>query len=137
MKKAETLDINVLSPLPRTFNESRVNLNFTLNKAVNWTAYSLDGTDNVTFAGNLTLTGLANDLHNITLYANTGADDICTSEPIFLNILVPENYFPAPVAVASIILIGTLSELVCIGILHNFRKHKRQRTQQHQQSYSI
>jgi hypothetical protein len=61
--------INVTSPINLTYNQSSVPLVFNADKAVNWTSYSLDGQQNITFSGNTNLTDISNGVHNITIYA--------------------------------------------------------------------
>jgi len=70
--------ISVLSPENRTYGGDDIQSAFTVNEPVSWMGYSLDGQDNVTITGNVTLAVLAEGVHNITFYAidlvgNTGA----------------------------------------------------------------
>lgn len=89
--------IRVLSPINQTYNETSVSLVFTVDKAVNWTSYSLDGKDNVTIAGNTTITALSAGLHNITVYAKDEFENIGASETIkftialVIHVLSPER----------------------------------------------
>jgi nitrous oxidase accessory protein NosD len=89
--------ISVLSPINQTYNETSVSLVFTVDKAVNWTSYSLDGKDNVTITGNTTITGLSAGLHNITVYAKDEFENIGVSETIkftialVIHVLSPER----------------------------------------------
>jgi hypothetical protein len=113
-------EIKILSPTNQLYNESSVSLVFTMNKPVNWTGYSLDGQDNVTLAGNTTLTELTSGLHNVTVYAkdefnNTGASNT-------VSFTIAEEPFPAvPVAAASVAAIA----VVGVGLLVYFKKRKR------------
>ena len=78
----------------KTYNSSDVLVNFTVNKSLSRFSYSLDGLDNVTFypepavggVSDLTLNGLSNGLHNITLYAWDGWGDFAKSETISFTI---------------------------------------------------
>ena len=70
--------IVVLSPENRTYGGSDVQSVFIVDEPVSWMGYSLDGEDNVTATGNVTLAVLADGSHNIKFYAidlvgNTGA----------------------------------------------------------------
>jgi hypothetical protein len=70
--------ILVFSPENRTYGESDIHSDFTVDEAVTWMGYSLDGQDNVTVTTNVTLAVLSEGSHNITFYAidlvgNTGA----------------------------------------------------------------
>ena len=77
--------ISVLS-MDKTYNTSDVPINFTVNESVSQTKYSLDGQENVTIAGNTTLTGLSNGEHSVTVYAIDTAGNTGASEPIILTI---------------------------------------------------
>jgi len=70
--------IAVLSPENKSYGGSDIQSAFTVDEPVSWMGYSLDGQDNVTVTGNVTLAVLADGSHNITFYAidlvgNTGA----------------------------------------------------------------
>ena len=72
--------ILVLSPENKVYGTNEISLNFTVNEPVSWLAYTLDGKENVTTSKNVTLAGLTNGAHNLTVYAtdevgNTGASD--------------------------------------------------------------
>jgi len=95
--------ITVLSPENRTYGESDIQSAFIVDEPVDWMGYSLDGQDNVTVTGNVTLAVLSQGSHNITFYAtdlvgHTGASKIIYFEIVpFPTVLV--------VAVAAIITI--------------------------------
>ena len=70
--------IVVLSPENKTYGESDIRSAFTVDEPVSWMGYSLDGNDNVTITGNVTLAVLSDGSHKIKFYAidlvgNTGA----------------------------------------------------------------
>ena len=112
--------ITLLSPLNQTYNQSSVSLVFTVNKAVNWTEYSLDGQQNVTLTGNTTLTGLSNGQHNITVYANDTFGNIGASQTINFKIAKPE---PFPAELVTVVSVAVAVAIVA-GLLVYFRKHK-------------
>jgi N-acetylneuraminic acid mutarotase len=113
-------EIIVHLPVNQLYNESSVFLNFTVNKPVNWTGYSLDGDENVTVTGNTSLTGLSAALHNVTVYAKDEFGNTGTSETIIFN--VAEEPFPiVPVATASVAVVT----VVGVGLLVYFKKRKR------------
>jgi hypothetical protein len=66
----------------QTYLSSDVPLNFALNENISRIAYSLDGCDNVTIAGNTTLHGIAAGTHNLTVYAWDVAGNVGTSKTI-------------------------------------------------------
>ena len=61
--------ITNLSIENKTYSTQDIPLNFNVNENASKVAYSLDGKDNVTIAGNCTLTGLSVGAHNLTVYA--------------------------------------------------------------------
>jgi hypothetical protein len=111
--------ISVLSPMNQIYNESSALVVFVVNKPVNWAGYSLDGKEAVTITGNVTLSGLQNGLHNITVYAKDEFGNTGASETIIFT--VAEEPFPvAPVAVASVATIAVVGATLLIY----FRKRK-------------
>jgi outer membrane protein assembly factor BamB len=109
--------ISVLSPQSQTYNESSLSLVFTVDKPVNWTGYSLDAKENVSIAGNTTITGLSSGVHNVTVYA----EDLFGNFGASVTVVFKAEPFPIlPVAVASVavvIVVGTV-------LLFYFKKRK-------------
>jgi hypothetical protein len=63
--------IIIVSPLNNTsYHKVNVPLNFTIDKQVQWTGYSLDSQSNKTITGKTNLTGLTNGNHSLIVYAN-------------------------------------------------------------------
>jgi hypothetical protein len=67
----------VLVPEDATYGGTDIQTEFTVDEPVSWMAYSLDGQDNVTVTGNVTLAVLENGAHSLKVYAtdlygNTG-----------------------------------------------------------------
>ncbi len=126
---ASPLFLHVISPENLTYSFSAdVTLNFTINKQASWLRYSLDGQDNVTIAGNTTLSGLPSGLHNVTVYGEDSFGYRVSSETVYFTIAEPEptpeptlEAFPVvPVAVASL---GSIA--IVVGLLIYFKKHER------------
>ena len=111
--------ISVLSPVNQVFNGSSIPLFFTVDKQVSWMGYSLDGENNVTVAGNSTITELTNGLHNITIYAKDTFGNEGASETIIFNIDVTEA-FPTTLVAVSIVSVA----VVTVGLLVFFKKRK-------------
>jgi hypothetical protein len=110
--------ISVLSPVNQKFNESSVLLSFTVDKPVNWTGYSLDGGETVTVVGNVTLEGLTNGVHNVTVYAMDEFGNVGASETVSFTVEVP---FPvAPVTATSVAIVA----VVGVGLLVYLKKRK-------------
>jgi len=112
-------EIKIASPENKAYNSSNVSLIFTVNKSANWTGYSLNGENNVTIAGNTTLSGLPNGAHNLTVYGTDQFGNTGVSETVFFNIDVPEPFPTAPVAAGI-----TSAVIVGIGMLIYFKKRK-------------
>ena len=92
-----------------------------MNKPVNWSGYCLDGSENVTVAGNTTLTGLASGLHNVTVYARDEFNNTGASETV--RFTVAEEPFPvAPIAVASVATIAVVG--ACLLFYLKKRNHE-------------
>jgi len=105
----------------KTYYSSDIPLDFTVNEQVSQIAYNLDGGDNVTIAGNTTLTNLHIGLHNVTVYAWDDAGNMGVSETIYFNIAQSQEPFPvAPVAAAS----GASVAVVGLGLLLYFKKRR-------------
>ena len=116
----------ILSPANKTYIENDVELNFTVDEQVSDIAYSLDGHANVTVAGNTTLTGLAEGVHNVTVYVEDASGNVGVSDTVIFTVTLEEQMssepFPTvPVAVAS----GASIAAVAIGLLVYFKKRKR------------
>jgi N-acetylneuraminic acid mutarotase len=92
----------VVSPENMKYDSSSVPLTFTVNKPAAWISYSLDGQDNITAAGNTTLSGLPDGSHTITVYVRDEFGNTATSETINFTIeeTVPTTLFIAATAIA-------------------------------------
>lgn len=99
---ASPLSMVLLSPQNQTYTTTDLTIDFTLNETASWTAYSLDGKDNATFTGNLSLTGLTYGSHSLTLYANNTYGKMASSKTVYFNVLEP---FPMFWVTASTVLI--------------------------------
>jgi len=98
------LTIGVLSPQNQTYTTTELLLDVTLNETASWTGCSLDGKENVTFTGNLSLSGLTYGSHSITVYANDTYGNMITSDPVYFNVAEPFPVFW--VAASTVILAG-------------------------------
>ena len=81
-----TVLISILSPLNQTYKVSNVPVIFSVNKAVAWVRYSLDGQQNRTLTRNSTIVRVANGLHNITVYANDTFGNVGASQTITFTV---------------------------------------------------
>jgi hypothetical protein len=112
-------EISILSPENQTYNDSSVSLFFTMDRAVSWQGYSLDGNANVTLSGNKTISGITNGPHTITLYANDTYGNFASQTVNFTVALQP---FPTVVIGA---VLGTVVVAVVVVLLVLFKKRKK------------
>jgi hypothetical protein len=111
--------ITILFPETKAYNTSDLPLNFTVNEAFSQVSYSLDGKENVTAAGNTTLTGLSSGAHNVTVYATDEAGNTGASETAYFSVEIP---FPVvPVAAVSV----AVAAATAAGLLVYFKKRKK------------
>ncbi len=86
-------NIVIMVPQNQTYGSTDIQLSFEVNKTVTWLAYSLDGQQNVTILGNVTLPALSNGSHSLTVYAidevgNTGSKTVYFNVEPFPTITV-------------------------------------------------
>jgi hypothetical protein len=108
--------ISVLSIQNATYGTTDIDLNFSVNEPVSQIMYSLDGELNITITGNMTLAGLDNGDHNLTVYAQDNAGNIRVSETIYFNI----EPFPTTMLTASVVTMAVIG----LGLLIYFKKRK-------------
>ena len=109
--------ITVLSPENKVYDAADVPLEFIVDDLASQLSYVLDGQESVAIDGNITLSGLSNGEHNITVYAQDMAGNVGASETIRLSVELP---FPTTLVVASVITVT----VVGIGLLVYFKKRK-------------
>jgi hypothetical protein len=110
--------VSILSLENKTYNGSNVPLDFVSNEPISQSTYSLDGWANVTFAGNTTLTELANGDHNVTVYAKDEAGNVGASETVWFSVAEP-----FPVVLVTAASVATVA-VVGAGLMVYFKKHK-------------
>jgi hypothetical protein len=122
--------ISIVSPENRTYDTTDISLNFTVSEPFSWAGYSLNGHENVTIAGNTTLTGLSDSSYNLRVYAKDTAGNMGYSETVCFSISQETEPTPQPeplepfstiLFVASIVLVVVIG----IGLLLYFKKRKR------------
>lgn len=111
--------IEFLSPENITYDTGSIPLNFTLNEPASQIMYSLDGEENITIAGNTTLTGLANGGHNLMIYVKDEAGNVGTSQTVRFSVNVP---FPTALFITAS---GASVAAVAVVLLVYFKKHRR------------
>jgi hypothetical protein len=92
--------IVIVSPENKAYSATDVFLTFTLSEPTSWIGYSIDGGENVTIAGNTTLSRLPDGVHGIVVYArdlagNIGLSDLIDftvdTSPPQISLLSPQN----------------------------------------------
>jgi parallel beta-helix repeat protein len=112
--------VSVLSPTNGSSVSASVPLDFSVDKQVAWMGYSLDGQDNVTVAGNGTLSGLPDGVHMLTVYANDTFGFTGASETVTFTVDTPEP-FPTTLVISAVV----VAVVVCAGLLLYFTKFKK------------
>jgi hypothetical protein len=110
--------ITVSSPKDVVYTSSEVLLDFTVSEVASEILYSLDGKENQTTAGSLTLTNLSEGAHNVTLYVADLAGNAAVPQTIFFSVDLLESFTFVFIA-ASIIII-----VVVVAVFLLVRKHK-------------
>lgn len=119
---APSISFLVVSGENATYPLGDVPLGFVVSEPSSKLAYCLDEGDNVTVAGNFTLTGVPNGLHTLTVYAWDIAGNIGTSKTISFTVDTQESEsqpepFPwlsaaaVSVAVAAVVAVATVAYL--------------------------
>jgi parallel beta-helix repeat protein len=126
VRQANPPKVSLLSPANGTYNETSVPLVFSVDKQVNWTAYSLDGQQNVTITGNCTIANITNGFHSVTVYANDTFGKIGASENITFTIAVAplERSEPFPTATIAAVAGATTVIAIGAGLLVYFKKRR-------------
>ncbi len=118
---AQASAIQLINP-QSTYPTGAITLDFVVNKQTVWTGYSLDGQNNITINGNITLSNLSTGAHNLTVYSsdtyyNTGSSTI--------NFTV-ESIFAGTVSTLSLVTATVVAAIIVITLcLFLFRKHKK------------
>jgi len=92
--------INISSPTNTVYQSTTVSLEFTVDEPTSSLRYSLDGNANVTLLGNVTLNGLSNGLHSLTVYATDAAGNSAAAT-VHFTINSPVYTQPANTATPS------------------------------------
>jgi parallel beta-helix repeat protein len=85
--------VSMILPQSKTYDTSNVLLVFVVNELPAWMAYSLDGQGNVTIDGNITIEGVSNGTHYVTVYSRDFAGNTGASNTIYFNVDVPGTPF--------------------------------------------
>jgi parallel beta-helix repeat protein len=83
--------VSVILPQSKTYDTGNVPLVFVVNDPPAWMAYSMDGQGNVTIDGNLTIEGVSNGTHYVTVYSRDFAGNTGSSNTVYFNVDIPET----------------------------------------------
>ena len=109
--------IMVSSPENKVYDTNEIQLNFTTNEPISLLNYSLDGAENVTISKNVTLAGLTDGGHNLTVYATDLVGNVGFSETVSFSV----EPFP-------VILVVALTTTTLIVVLAGYLFFKRRKT---------
>jgi hypothetical protein len=104
---------------PLEINGTALTLSFTVDEPVSKLTYSLDDQDNVSIAGNTTITNLPYGHHELIVYATNPVGNIGASQTISFE--VPEPFPTMSVVVISVVAVVAV---VGVGLLVYFMKRK-------------
>jgi hypothetical protein len=91
--------ISVTSIENRTYDDTDLPLSFTVDELCQSFSYVLDGRENVTGTGNITLAGLSYGVHNLTVYAWDASGNAGASETVTFTIAKQEPFPTLPVLI--------------------------------------
>jgi len=111
--------ISILSLENKTYETNTVPLDFTVDEPVSKIEYCLDGHEKMVIDGNLTLTGLSDGMHDVTVYATDVDGYIGVSETVYFF----TDTFPTTLVIASSVAVAAVG--VGIGLLLYGIKRKR------------
>jgi hypothetical protein len=114
--------VSILSTQNKAYDAPDVRLDFAVNDSVSALSYVLDGHNNVSIPGNVTLTGLAPGEHNVTVYATDNAGNVGASGTSSFTVAVPELFPTVPVVTASVVAAVAMGA----GLLVHFKRRKHQ-----------
>ncbi len=96
--------IEITLPQNKSYESTDIQLTFTVNEAVTYLAYSLDGQQNVKINGNLTLPALTSGTHRLTLFATDGVGNSAETSVSFDIAPFPVVGVVAAAAIITIVL---------------------------------
>lgn len=101
--------VSISSPKSKTYETGDIPLTFTLNEPASWVGYSLNGQDNLTIAGNTTLSGLSVNAYDLIVYATDESGKTGASATIHFSLV---DRFPIEWIIVSIITVAAIG--VCL-----------------------
>ncbi len=117
--------ISVVAPQNKTYTTTDVALDFTVNEATSWIRYSLDGQANVTITDNITLSGLAEGVHSVTVYAQDTEGQTRTSGTIYFTISQGAEPAQTEAFPTEIVIIIAAAAVAVVVVVIYFMKRKK------------
>lgn len=114
--------LSLESPRDQAYNTSTVELTFSVNKATNWTGYSLDNQPPVTIVGNTSIANLTNGIHSFLLYANDTYGNLGTSTVNF-TVALPDAEKERP-SVWPLVAVGVVVGVFVLGLIVYAKKRR-------------
>jgi N-acetylneuraminic acid mutarotase len=129
---ASPLNIAVLSPEAKAYGASDVPLVFVVSAHVSHMKYSWDGQDNVTATGNVTLNGLSEGEHSVTIYTWDQAGNVVASEMVTFTVDTSE---PFPASLAAAVIISVLVAITGAVLTFYLGKRSKRKTGELEEHY--
>jgi len=108
----------------KTYSTTEMPLNFWVNEPTSNITYCLDKTNNITIAGNATVSGLSVGAHNLTVYAWDAAGNIGVSQTIDFEVAQETETEPFPwLPVAAAVAIAAV--VVAVAVVMYLKKRRR------------
>lgn len=111
-------EITLISPENKTYHETSIPLEFSVNEPVSWMRYELDNENFTEISGNTTITGLSLGSHNLTVYATDDAGNTGVCQTIHFK--VAEEPFPTILVIVTIVSVAVIG----LGLFVYFKKRK-------------
>ena len=109
-------NIAIIKPENTTYTPSEVPLSCFIDEPASWVGYSLDGQENVTVTGNLTLPEVSLGQHNLTIFASDAFGNSASAKTISFNVVAP---FPT-----TLVITASVASTAVIGLLVYFKKRR-------------
>ena len=107
--------VSVILPQSKTYDTSNVLLVFVVDDLPSWMAYSLDGQGNVTIDGNITIEGVSNGTHYVTVYSRDFAGNTGASDTVYFSVNVSGTpFFYWALLVVAIVMVVLLSVFIWV-----------------------
>ena len=115
-------NITIMKPENTTYTTSEVPLSCFIDEPASWVGYCLDGQENVTVTGNMSLPEVSLGQHNLTIFARDAFGNYASPKTISFNVVAP---FPTTFVITAS---GASVAFMGVGLLVYFKKRRREAT---------